>query len=414
MTRFRIVLAKLRALFRERHDDAEFAQEFAAHLDLFADDLVREGVAPDEARRQARLRVGGSAQLREIVRHQRGLPMLEELVLDLRFAARALCRSPRFAVTAALSLAVGVAANTEAFAFLYGYLIRPLPFADGARLATVLATPSRGVERWQLSLSEFEEVRTLARSFDGCAAYGRASVDLLGGDELRRLMAGVVSANLHQLLGIRPVLGRTFVEEDGRGSAGPVVLISEGLWRDASGSRADIVGTAVILNGRPHAVVGVLPVVPDSFPSLTSLWFPIGLGRPDDAGERVFRLVARLAPGVALDAANRELDVLSASLAKARSAESAGVRLFAEDLRADLLDDNRDPVLILYAVVSLMLVLACVNVATLLVTRNADRASEFAVRASLGAGRFRIIRQLTAENALLAIAGGALGVLAGV
>ena len=386
MTRFGLVLARLRALVRHDRDD--------------------------EAHRQARLLLGGTDQAFQITRDQRGLPWLDHLARDLRLAVRSLLRSPLFAVTATLSLAVGVAANTVGFGFLYGYLIRPLPFTDGSRLVSVLtAAPSRGTDRGGVTLQEFGEVQARTRSFDGVAATSATSVDLTGGDEPRRLMASIVSPSLHRLLGTRPLVGRVFDASDARGAAGPVVLLSERLWRTAFGADERVVGRSVTLDRRPYTVVGVLPTAQASFADLSLPIGPDELAQPQD---RRYRLVAHLVPGTSIEQANRDLEVLSASLARAYPTENAGVRLFAEDLRTDLLDENRGPVLILYGVVSLILLLACANVATLLVMRSASRSGEFAIRASLGAGRLQIARQLLLEHAVVTGAGAVLGVVAGV
>jgi hypothetical protein len=282
MTPLRLLLAKLRALVRRGRDDAELAEELAAHIDLLADDLVREGLSPQEARRQARLRLGGTTQVAEAARDQRGIPWLEHLARDVRLAVRSLRRSPLFAVTAILSLAVGVAANTVGFAYLYGYLIRPLPFTDGSRLVTVLTTaPSRGMDRWGVTLQELGDIQSRTRSFDAIAARSVASVDLTGSDEPRRLMASVVSPDLHRQLGIRPLLGRVFDAGDGRGSAGPVVFLSEKLWRASFGADERIAGRSVTLNRRPYTVVGVLPAN-EGFSDHADLWLAVG---PDEVAQ---------------------------------------------------------------------------------------------------------------------------------
>jgi len=414
MTPLRLLLAKLRALVRRGRDDAMLAEELAAHVDLLAEDLVREGMTPQEARRQARLRFGGTTQVAEAARDQRGLPWLETLARDLRLGLRSLRRSPLFAVTAALSLAVGVAANTVGFGFLYGYLIRPLPFTDGSRLVSVLSSaPSRGQDRWGVTIQDLRAIQGRTRSFDAVAAGTIATVDMTGAGEPRRIEASVVSTHLFQMLGIRPIAGRVFTADDERGASGPVVLLGESLWRSAFGGDPGVVGRAVTLDRQACTIVGVLPAAP-AWSAWALLYLPIGQDLLAQPSDRRYRFVARLAPGTTIDQANRDLEVLSAALAKAYPDDNAGVRLFAEDLRTDLLDDNREPVLILYGVVSLLLLLACANVATLLVMRSASRSGEFAIRASLGAGRFQIVRQVLAEHALVTVAGGVLGALAGV
>jgi len=414
MTSLRLLLAKLQALVRRGSDAAVLAEELAAHVDLLVEDLVREGMTPQEARRQARLRLGGTTQVAEAARDQRGLPWLETLARDLRLGLRSLRRNPLFATTATLSLAVGVAANTVGFGFLYGYLIRPLPFADGARLVSVLGTnPARGEDRASLTLHDLGAVQGRTRWFDAVAAGSIATVDMTGAGEPRRLEASVVSTHLLQLVGIRPVVGRVFTADDERGASGRVVILSEGLWRSAFAGDPRVVGRAITLDREPYTVVGVVPASP-AWSAWGQVYLPIGQDLLAQPRDRRYRFVAHLAPGTTIDQANRDLEVLSAALAKEYPEDNAGVRLFAEDLRTDLLDDNREPVLILYGVVSLLLLLACANVATLLVMRSASRSGEFAIRASLGAGRFQIVRQVLAEHALVTVAGGALGALVGV
>lgn len=242
MTPLRLLLAKLRALACRGRDAAVVAEELAAHFDLLVEDLVRDGVPLREARRQARLRLGGTTQVAEAVRDQRGLPWLDTLARNLRLAVQSLRRNRLFAVTATLSLAVGVAANTMGFGFLYGYLIRPLPFADGSRLVSVLASaPSRGQDRWGVTLEELRAVQGRTRSFDAVAAASVATVDLTGAGEPRRLQAGVVSTHLFEMLGIRPIAGRLFTSDDERGATGPVCTSRRGplafrvRWRPGRG-----------------------------------------------------------------------------------------------------------------------------------------------------------------------------------
>ena len=414
MTALRVLLAKLRALVRPGCDDAVLAEELAFHLDLLAEDLARNGMNPQEARRQAHLRLGGTTQVIEAARDQRGIPWLETLARDLRLAFRSLRRNPLFAVTATLSLAIGVAANTVGFGFLYGYLIRPLPFTDGSRLVSVLAAaPSFGVDRLGVTLQDLRAVQSLKRSFDAVAANSVSTVDLTGEGEPRRLETGVVSTDLFQLLGIQPIVGRLFSADDERGASGNVVILGERLWRSAFAGDRRVVGRAVTLDRETFTVVGVLPAAP-AWSAWAELYLPIGpdlLAQPQD---RRYRFVAHLSPGISIDQANRDLEVLSASLAETFPTNNTGVRLFAEDLRTDLLDDNREPMLILYGVVSLLLLLACANVATLFVMRSESRSGEFAIRASLGAGQGQIVRQVMAEHALVTMAGGAKGALAGV
>jgi putative ABC transport system permease protein len=333
---------------------------------------------------------------------------------DLRFALRSMRRNPLFAVTATLSLAVGVAANTIGFGFLYGYLIRPLPYTDGSRLVSVLAAvPSRGQDRTGVTLQDLRGVQGLTGTFDAVAATTVATVNLTGVDEPRRLEASVISVHLLNLVGIRPILGRLFTADDERGASGPVVLLSEPLWRSTFGGDAAAVGRTITLDQKSHTVIGVLPASPAWNP-WGQLSLPIDRDLLAQPSDRRYRFVAHLAAGVPIGRANQDLEALSASLAQSYAADNTGVKLFAEDLRTDLLDDNREPALVLYGVVSLILLLACANVATLLVMRSASRSGELGIRASLGASRFQIGRQLFVEHAVITSAGAALGAGVGV
>jgi len=331
----------------------------------------------------------------------------------LKFALRSLRRSPLFAVTATLSLAIGVAANTIGFAFLYGYLVRPLPYADGDRLVSVMCSdPRRGHDRWPVNLQEMGVLRDRDRPFDAVAAGTIATLNLTGAGEPRRVETAVVSAHLFQLVGLRPFLGRLFTKADEEGASGRVVVLAEGFWRSTFGADPNIIGRAIALDREPYTVVGVLPAWP-AWGAWGKLYTPIDKGLMAQPGERRYRLVARLAPGVDVEQANRELEGLSVSLAAAYPKDNEGVRIFAEDLRADLLDDRDDAILVLYGVVSLLLLLACANVATLLVMRSASRSGEFAIRASLGGRRIQIVRQLLVEHAVVTLAGGGFGFLLG-
>jgi len=420
------------------HRDERAIREIADHLEDLTRDALARGLSEPEAEAAAIAWLGNPADAAaEIVaaepghtaatvsrwlerrEHElRGRDGVRRLaasaVRDLRLAIRSLRRNPLFAATATLSLAIGVAANTVGFGFLYGYLIRPLPFTDASRLVSVLAAqPSRGQDRTGVTLEELRGVQTLTATFDAVAANTVSTVNLTGIDEPRRLEASVVSVHLLDMVGIRPLLGRSFTADDERGAVGPVVLLSEKVWRSTFGGDPAVVGRTVMLDQTPHTVIGVLPAAPAWSP-WGQLYLPIDTALLAEAAERRYRFVAHLAPGVTVAQANHALAELSTALATTSPSEHAAARLFAEDLRTDLLDDNREPTLVVYGVVSLILLLACANVATLLVMRGTSRSADLGIRASLGATRFQLARLLFVEHAVITLAGAALGAATGV
>lgn len=401
----------------ERNVDAEL--QF--HIEERTAQLMEEGLSEEEARAEAIRRFGDVESVKidcggiegKWLRRQERFRSLFSFRGDLRFAVRTLLRNPIFTIAAVVSLAIGIGANAAVFTFVHGFLIDPLPFKDQDRLVSVLTTaPSRGFMRWQLSYPEFLDLQEDQTTFSEIAIWGRTDLTILGGDEPVRLLGAKVSCNLFNLLGVQPSVGRGFTPDDGMEGSAEVVVMSHSLWQSTFGGDPDIIGRQINLSGIPSEVVGVMPGSFD-LPPLSGLWLPIRADRVGGRERRSYRGVGKLAPGVSIDDASLQMESLSAGLAEVYPTASEGVMIRVESLREDLLDDNKAPVLIIYGIVCLVLLLACTNVANLLLTRGAARKQEIAVRASLGAGRYRIIRQLVTESILLSIPGGALGLLIG-
>ena len=338
---------------------------------------------------------------------------MPSLTHDLRAGARAVGRSPGFAVAAVAVLALGIGAGTAVFTVVDAVLLRPLPYADPDRLVVLWQTDvEQKAALVEVSLGEIDDWRRQARSFAALGAVTATNfrVNLLGGEEPEQVEGALVLADVLPLLGVEPLVGRGFRPQDDAPGAEPVVLLSHRLWQRRFGGDPDVVGTSLTVDEGPATVVGVLP--PDLLlPEGADLWANMG---PLNGAEEVRRIrilkgVARLAPGADLASARREMDLLVQRLERQKPHGSKGLRARVVPLAEALWGEARPALWVLAAAVGFLLLVACVNVASLLLARAADREREVAIRAALGAGRGRLIRELLAESAVLAAAGGALG-----
>ena len=407
---------RLIGVFASRRAEQELSAELESHLQLHIDDNLRAGMTASEARRQALIKLGGLDSTKEAYRDRRGWPGLESLGRDLRYGLRTLLKSPGFAVAGILILGLGIGVNSAIFTVVNAVVLRPLPFADADRIVRLWHTPPQstfpGMRTFSLSPANFLDWEAQSRSFAAMAIYRGGQPTLTGQGEPAAVQSLRASASFLPIFGLQPILGRGFSLAEDREGAPPTVLLSEAFWRSRFGADPSIVGRTILLNLTAYTVIGVVPA--PSFLTQVQVWTPLLWG-PRDRGERAnhnYRAVAKLKAGVAVAMAQADLDTISARLEQQYPAENKDWGALVLPLQDDLVGDARLSLLVLLGAVALVLLIACANLANLLLVRTHGRAKEIALRGALGASRWRVVQQLLAEGLLLGIGGGAAGFLA--
>lgn len=394
--------------------DGERARELQNYLEIETAENIARGMTPEEARYAARRKLGNPTLIREEIYRMNSVTFLESLIQDVRCGVRMLRKNAGFSLIAILTLALGIGANTAIFSVVYGVLLEPLPYHDPARLILLNETTPR-VGMVSVSDPNFLDWRSQSHTFSQMAAVHEVDFNLSGISQPESIGGEAVSPNFLSLLGVRPFLGRDFDASEEKSGTAPVVMLGYSLWQSHFGSDASVVGRTVLFDGRSFTIIGVLP---PNFRWIERLQFlePIGtwLATNPEAAERADRgdmvVVGRLAPATSLAAARSEMEGIAARLAKQYPGANDQFAVLLRPIREAFVGDMRIAILSLFGAVICVLLIACANVANLLLVRGAGRTREVALRIAFGATRRRIVRQMLTESLVLAVVGGALGI----
>jgi predicted permease len=393
--------------------EEQLEKELRFHLDQHTADLIAHGHDPNESRILARLALGGPEQVKEQCRDARGTRWLEDFWQDFRYALRTLRKKPGFAAVALVTLGLGIGATTVMFTVINGVLLKPLSYPEPEQLVTLHGKTEKYGDQWGVSYPNFLDCKRESRSLAPMAAWSYSGGTVTGLGEAEYVQGRQTSAELFSVFGVPLSRGRAFLAEEDRLGAPPVAIISYGLWQRRYAGSPAVIGRSLVFDGKPYTVVGIAPADFQLYGEV-DVFTPLGQNtdlRMQNREAYFIHAVARLRSGVTLAEAQSELALIGRHLAEQYPKTNVGRGFHAQPLRQELVGDVRSTLWLLLGAVSLVLLIACVNLASLLLARAISRERELAMRVALGAGRGRLVRQCLTESAALGLCGGALGVL---
>ena len=388
------LIRRILNLQRRKKLDAEIQAELRSHIELAVEDGIRRGMSEQEARREAILRFGNTGLVHESVADEDMFLSLNSICSDVLYALRQLRRTPAFSLPAVLTLAIGIGASTAVFSLVQAFLLRPLPYPDASRLVVVWEQLRvLGIDRYPAPVGDFLDYQNENRVFDDMGAVEDAHFVLRAGDYPERIFAIRTTANIFPMMGLHTVLGRTFSPSENQLGHGNVAVLSNVLWRERFGSDRAILGKDIVLDGKDYQVVGVLAQNARfslGYPQTPDIWVPLPLVADPGRNTGQLQMVARLRQGVPLDQAQGQMDILAARLEREYHVQMGphgedpgyGVRLVP--LHEELSGNLREPLLLMLGAAGLIFLIACVNIANLMLSHGVSREREFAIRISLG------------------------------
>jgi putative ABC transport system permease protein len=406
----RVLASRIRGWLSARGVDEDFAQELDAHLELLTEQNIRRGMTPEEALRSARVRLGGMTQLRETYRELGGLPVIETFFEDVRYALRTLRKSPGFTLVCVLTLGLGIGASTAIFSVVNGVLLRPLPYPNNGRLVRI-EERHPGESAANFTYASYLDIEYESKSLESISAFRPWSFNLAGEGEPEQVSGALVSATFFSALGSKPFLGRTIrAEDDQPGGDNYVVVLSYALWQSRFGSDHGIIGRMLRVSAENYRIIGVMPKGFD-YPDNSKVWCPLVPGGQlhDNRRSHLLTVIADLRSGEPLGTARAEMTGIAERIEKQNPGVDPDMLITVVSLKKSLVAPVQPALLILTFAVGLLLLIACANLANLLLARVAARQKEFAIRAAIGAGRARLVRQLLTENLVVTSLGAALG-----
>jgi len=409
-------MSVFRNLFARNAVERDLDQEVQSYVDLLTEEKIKAGLSPDEARRAARLEAGSVEQIKEEVRDVRKGSLLDSSLQDLKYGVRLLRRSPGFTTLAVLTIGLGIGANSAIFSVINGVVRKPLGYPDADRLMFITSQfPTLNFNKFWVSPPEYFDFKEHTRAFSHVGAYATGAMNLSEGDRPERVNAAFVTASMFDVLGVRPQRGTTFTPEQDLPGVDPVVVLSHELWQRAFGADPSIVGKTAMIQGLQRTIVGVMPPGFDLHDAKAQLWIPLGLNpnNRQNRGSHNLYLVGRLGPQFSAAQADAELQGFLRQwrqwIPQGHVPNDSTHRMQMAPLRDEVVGNVKRALWVLQGAVALVLLIACANVANLLLARAESRHKEFAVRTALGAGKTRILRQFMAEGTVLSLLGAAFG-----